>query len=169
MKKILSLELQKHTTITLWHAPKTQILKTTYGVTGPSPFAELKYFDATPAFPPDIMHDVLEGVVPAMLKLVVGQAHKEKHITIPEINELQQLALGQNDVKNKPVQLSERLLQKAPVSGSAAQKWCLFRLLPFIMAPHGPPNCSYWNVDLICRQIVDIFASKVKTVNICLV
>lgn len=55
-------------------------------------------------------------------------------MTIPEINsELQHLAIGQNDLKNKPVQLSERLLQNAAISGSAAQKWCLFRLLPFIM------------------------------------
>lgn len=58
----------------------------TYGVNGPSPFSELNYFDVTKAFPPDIMHDLLEGVFPLVLKLVVCQAHKEKHITIQEIN-----------------------------------------------------------------------------------
>lgn len=139
-------------------------LKKAYGVTGPCPFSELKYFDTTTAFPPDIMHDILEGVVPVILKLVICQSHKEKLITIPEINsELQHLAIGQNDLKNKPVQLLERLLQNATMSGSAAQKWCLFRLLPFIMASHVPKDCSYWHVYLMCREIVDIvFASKLN-------
>ncbi|KAF1391041.1 hypothetical protein PFLUV_G00064480 [Perca fluviatilis] len=74
--------------------------KATYGVNGPSPLNELKYFDVTKGFPPDIMHDLLEGVVPLTVKLVVCQAHKEKHITIQEMNEeLQQLHIGQNDKK----------------------------------------------------------------------
>ena len=52
----------------------------TYGVNGPSPLNELKYFD-----------------VPLIVKLVMC---KEKHITTQEINEeLQQLAIGQNDKK----------------------------------------------------------------------
>lgn len=84
--------------------------KATYGVNGPSPFEELQYFDVTTALPPDIMHDLLEGVIPLVMKLVIGKAHTEKHITIREINEeLQKLCIGQNDKANKPVQLSERL------------------------------------------------------------
>ncbi len=94
--------------------------KVTYGVTGASPLSELNYFDVTKALPHDIMHDLLEGVIPLVLKLVVCQAHKEKHITIQEINEeLQHLAIGQNDKKNRPVQLSERLMQSSGISGSA--------------------------------------------------
>ncbi len=65
-----------------------------YGVNYPSPFNELNYFDVTQAFPPDIMHDLLEGVIPLIIKLVLSWAHKEKHITIQELNdELQQLSL----------------------------------------------------------------------------
>ena len=72
----------------------------TYGVSGPSPLSELNYFDVTKA--PDIMHDLLEGVIPLVLKIVVCQAHKEKHITIQEINEeLQHLAIGQNAKKKR--------------------------------------------------------------------
>ena len=44
-----------------------------------------------------IMHDLIEGVVMLIVKLVLCQAHKQTHITIQEINEeLQQVVIGQN-------------------------------------------------------------------------
>lgn len=59
----------------------------TYGVNYPSPFSELNYFDMTQTFPYDIMHDLLEGVIPLIIKLVLSWAPKEKHITIKELND----------------------------------------------------------------------------------
>ncbi len=136
---------------------------TLVSVNGPSPFEELQYFDVTTALPPDIMHDLLEGEIPLVMKLVIGKAHTEKHITIREINEeLQKLCIGQNDKANKSVQLSERL-QHVGITGSASQKWCLFRLLPFVMAHRVPPDCKYWHVFLLCREITEIvMAPKVR-------
>ena len=137
--------------------------KATYGVNSPSPFEELPYFDVTTSLPPDIMHDLLEGVIPLVMKLVISRSHTEKHITIKEINEeLQKICIGQNDKQNKPVQLTERLL-KFGITGSASQKWCLFRLLPFVMAHRVPVDCKYWHVYLLCREITDmVMAPKVR-------
>ncbi len=68
----------------------------------------------------------------------------------------------QEDKVNKPVQLSERL-QHVGITGSASQKWCLFRLLPFVMAHRVPPDCKYWHVFLLCREITEIvMAPKVR-------
>lgn len=143
--------------------------KTIYGVNSSCPFDRLSYFSVTQALPPDVMHDLLEGVVPLVMKLVICKAHTEKHITIREINEeLQKMPIGQNDKTNKPVQLSERL-QSVGIVGSASQKWCLFRLLPFLMADRVPPNCKYWHVFLLCREITEIvMAKKVRKENILL-
>lgn len=137
--------------------------RATYGVYRPSPFEELDYFDTTTAFPPDVMHDLLEGVIPLVMKLVISKAHAEKHVTIREINEeMNKMCFGQNDKVNKPVQLSERL-HIVGISGSASQKWCLFRLLPFLLAQRVPNDCTYWNVFLLCREIVEIvMAPKVR-------
>ncbi|XP_035989246.1 uncharacterized protein LOC110368027 isoform X1 [Fundulus heteroclitus] len=141
--------------------------KATYGVNSSSPFDTLRYFDVTKSLPPDIMHDLLEGVIPLVMKLVICKAQTEKHITIKEINEeLQKICIGQNDKANKPVLLPERL-QKVGVTGSASQKWCLFRLLPFLMAHHIPPDCKYWHVFLLCREISEIvMAPKVRRDNL---
>ncbi|CAI5657830.1 unnamed protein product [Oreochromis niloticus] len=61
-----------------------------------------------------------------------------------------------------PVQLSERL-QSVGIVGSASQKWCLFRLLPFLMADRVPPNCKYWHVFLLCCEITEIVFGDVIT------
>lgn len=126
--------------------------------------SELAYFDTTKSFPPDIMHDLLEGVIPLVLRLVLTQAHREKHITIDEVNEeLKKMSFGQNDTANKPVLLSENLIRKSGIVGSASQKWCLFRLLPFLIAHSVPPDSKYWHVFLLCQEISDIvMASTVK-------
>ena len=117
----------------------------------------------TKAFPPDIMHDVLEGVLPLVMKLVITEARKQRHITIREFNDgLKELSFGKNYVTNKPVPLTDISLQKSIV-GSASQKWCLFRLLPILMAHRVPPGCAYWNVYLLSREIVEIiFASQIR-------
>jgi len=65
----------------------------------------------TKCLPPDVMHDLLEGVIPLVMKLVICKAHTEKHITINEVNdELKHINLGKNDRQNKPVELSETIL-----------------------------------------------------------
>ena len=50
-----------------------------YGVTGPCAFSEIPNFSVTNAFPPDVMHDFLEGVVPHVIKLLVRSLHREKN------------------------------------------------------------------------------------------
>lgn len=135
-----------------------------YGIHGSSSFDALGYFDVTKSLPPDVMHDMLEGVFPLIMKHVICEAHRQKHITITELNEeLQKFCIGQNDKANKPVLLSERLLQTSGIVGTATQKWCLFRLLPFILGHRIPPGSRYWHVFLLCREIADIvMATKVR-------
>lgn len=117
--------------------------RVTYGVNSPSPFEELPYFDVTTSLPPNIMHDLLEEVIPLVVELVISKAHTERHITIREVKEeMQTLCIGQNEKKNKPVQLSGRL-QNVGVAGSASQNLCIFRLLPFVIAHCVSVNCKY--------------------------
>lgn len=134
-----------------------------YGVQSRCPLSDLDYFDVTKTFPPDVMHDVLEGVVPLVMKLVIREAKKQKHITIPEFNdELKHLRFGKNDIENRPVPITAKSLRKCIV-GSASQKWCLFRLLPILMAHRVPPGSAYWNVYLLSREIVEIIlASQIR-------
>lgn len=54
-----------------------------------------------------MMLDMLEGVLPLTMKHAICEAHRQKHITIAELNEeLKKFCLGQNDRANKSVLLS---------------------------------------------------------------
>lgn len=37
-------------------------------------------------FPPDVMHDFLEGIIPAVLRLVLQEHVKTKQITVAQLN-----------------------------------------------------------------------------------
>ena len=49
-----------------------------YGVSIPCAFSVLNGFEVTSSFPPDIMHDLLEGVIPQVLKLIFEQLLRDK-------------------------------------------------------------------------------------------
>ncbi|KAL2086106.1 hypothetical protein ACEWY4_017165 [Coilia grayii] len=133
---------------------------TLYGVQARCPLNELDYFDVTQGFPPDVMHDILEGVMPLVVKLVLREAREEKHITLHEFNDkLKHMCFGKNDTQNRPVPITENHLRKSIV-GSASQKWCLFRVLPMLMAHQIPPGSAYWNVYLLSREIVEIILAS---------
>ena len=48
-----------------------------YGIKGPSVFSTLPYFDEIQSFPPDIMHDCMEGVIPTVTE-AQGSHHSSK-------------------------------------------------------------------------------------------
>jgi len=61
-----------------------------YGIKNDSVFQSyLKYFYVTEGFPPDISHDLLEGIVPYELALCTGILIEKKYFpNIKQMNEL---------------------------------------------------------------------------------
>ena len=101
-----------------------------YGVTGPSVFQRLDYFDVVQGFPPDIMHDCCEGVMPGIVYGIVKHLVDEKITTVSCINQkIASFVFHGADRVNKP----ELFRSDCSIIGSASQKMCLFRLLPFFV------------------------------------
>jgi len=137
----------------------------TYGVAKHCPFEALEYFSVTEAFPPDIMHDVLEGVIPLLLKLILKSFVTAKYFTVSHFNDLlENFVFGHNDVKCKPVKIPPRLLTERDsgnLPGKAIEKWCLFRILPFLVGDLIPRDNVQWQLYLQFREIAEImFAPK---------
>lgn len=139
--------------------------KSLYGVTGHCPFDKLPHFEVTESFPPDLMHDILEGVIPQVLKLVLQKLNCEKLVTLEQFNDqLQQFPFGQNDITHRPVLLKPSALHQGVIPGKAVEKLTLFRLLPFLIGSFVPQEDSYWALYLLCRSICDIvLAPVIKT------
>ena len=126
----------------------------------------LSYFHVTQNTAPDIMHDLLEGVIPMEVKLVLYRfIYDDNLFTLHKFNALM---LGHNyghcDLKNKPSLISESTLKGKDNSlkQHACQMWCLFRVLPLLIGSLIPEDNLHWKLILKLRTIVDIaFADAV--------
>jgi len=114
------------------------------------------------------MHDLLEGVVPLTIKLVLQSFHQRGIVTVTQVNvELENFEFGCNDVKNKPTKIPLSLVRRdGHLSGKAIEKWCLFRILPFLIGSYVAQNDKHWKLFLILRELVDIVFAPSLTFDI---
>ena len=52
---------------------------------------------------------------------------------------------------------------KNGLSGSASQIWCLLRHLAFIIGDLAPPGNSYWDLNLLFREMCEIIFAPTVT------
>ncbi|RXN21976.1 zinc finger protein [Labeo rohita] len=125
-------------------------------------FSSLNYAPQviTHLFPPDVMQDVLEGVIPNVLRWIPHQLIQDKHFT--QLNfEIENFPYSVNDKTSKPQILTERMLQsRGQLSGKVSETWTLFRLLPLMVGSYVPPN-KYWNCYMLLREVVDVIMAPV--------
>ena len=78
-------------------------IESTFGLCQDSVFHESQYFHITEGLVPDIMHDVLEGCLPYVMKEMMKLYTDKKLISLNDMNELIiSFPYGSTDVNNKP-------------------------------------------------------------------
>lgn len=93
--------------------------------------SDLKYFHIIDNPTADIMHDVNEGAIPFMLRLLFQKCIDAKLFTASELNSMVQFYdYGFLSRRNIP---SEINLKKRSLGQNASQSLCLFRHIPFIL------------------------------------
>lgn len=75
-----------------------------YGVKGNSVLNKSKYFHVVGGLPSDIMHDILEGVLPLHVKAMLNKfVFQDKFFTLEQLNkQLARYPYGQSDSANRP-------------------------------------------------------------------
>ena len=95
-----------------------------YGIKHRCVFFSLSYFKVTDAFPPDIMHDCLEGVIPVAVYHVLKTLHDSNSITSDDLNSsLSDVRIPTSD---KPNVFEANFFSGRKIIGSAAQNLELF-------------------------------------------
>jgi len=131
-----------------------------YGVLNRCPFLDLPYFDVTKAFVPDIMHDMLEGVIPHLMHKLLHKSVREKAVTIDVLNKrLDSVSKCTNDRPNAFT--TRNLGPSGNVVGSASQKWQLFLILPQILGRYLDEGDLSWETYLLLRDVTDIVFAPV--------
>lgn len=130
-------------------------------------FNSLHYLHVTENAVPDIMHDLLEGVVSMEVKLVLHKfIYVDNFFTLATFNSyLSNHSYGFCDQKNKPSCLLESTLKSRDNSlkQHASQMWCLMRVLPLLIGSFIPEGNLLWSLILELMKIVDVAFSDSVT------
>ena len=132
-------------------------LSSVYGVKGVSCFSFVTDFSPVTFFPPDVMHDVLEGLMTVNITVVLHSFIRRKIITVKTFNQrLANFKFGQADSVDRFSPLPLDFLSKnKSISGKAVEKWCMFRLLCLIIGDIVPDD-KFWQLHLLCKEICEI-------------
>lgn len=134
------------------------------GVRSDSPLNKIHHYHVTQNFAPDIMHDLLEGVCPLELKLVVKALIDKRLFNINLLNSrLVSFNYGSGDNQNKPCIFSASSMTNpdgAP-GQNAAQMWCLIRHFPLMMGDLVPEDDEHWELLILLLKCMDIIFSPV--------
>ena len=109
----------------------------------------LSHFHVVSGYPPDIAHDLFEGIVPVEIAYCLSLLISKQYITLDDINSsILHFPYKWTDKTNKPHTLPENLLSRKTIGGNAHENWSLLRLLPILIGPKIPEHDPAWQVLL---------------------
>ncbi len=119
------------------------------------------FFHPITGFPPDVLHDLFEGVIPVELSLCLKSLISKGFITFDALNDcIQSFPYKYSDKENKPHKIPKASFEKGTVSGNGHENWTLLRLLPFLIGRKIPEKEPAWEVLMDLKEIVDIVVSN---------
>lgn len=124
----------------------------------------LTYFHVTEGVCVDIMHDVLEGVAPLEVKLMLRQfIYEDKLFTLEQLNNrISSFDYGYMNERNKPSVILNLRTNENAVKQTASQMWCLL-FLPLMLGDLVSRQSPHWKLFLLLREICSIIFAPVVT------
>ncbi len=109
------------------------------------------------------MHDVLGGVAPLEVKLMLRHfIYEEKCFSLELLNErIAAFDYGYENQKNKPSAIINLRTSENAIRQTASQMWCLLLFLPFLLGDLIDPKSPHWHLFLLLREICDIIFAPV--------
>jgi hypothetical protein len=145
--------------------PTADHFSKTYGINRKSALLDVAHFPFfSSGLPHDCMHDILEGIAPKEIKLLMKHCIGQKHFTLDEYNKfLVHFNYGYTE-SDRPVPIVQRHFQSdKSIRSSASQMLLLLHILPFLIGSKVPePDCN-WKCFLLLRKIVEIVFCPVVT------
>ncbi|XP_071839080.1 uncharacterized protein [Apostichopus japonicus] len=138
-------------------------LMSTYGVKGTSCLNQLTYFHVTNGLPPDLAHDLFEGVLPEVVGEVIKDCVSQEYFTLKYLNQqIKSFPYEASDRTNKPSVMSNNLYTFR-VKQTACQMWCFNRMLPLMVGHLVPIGCLSWKVLLLLLDVTEYCTSAEVT------
>ncbi len=122
---------------------------------GASVLDEIPHVSVAENIPHDVMHDLLEGVVPYEMRLLLTFLVNAKHITIPTLNDrLKRFDFGYTESSDRPSPIDENIVKK--VRQSATKMWILATFLPLLIGDLIPDDCEHYALFHLLLKICTV-------------
>lgn len=134
-----------------------------FGVKRSCPLTDsLEHFHVVDGYPPDLMHDLLEGIVPGELALCLKVLISNGYFSLETLNQaIKQFPYTFSDKTNQPqlVRKNFYLSTMATIGGNAHENWALLRHLPLMIGHHIPEGDETWEVLMNLKDLVELAVS----------
>lgn len=124
----------------------------------------LEHFHTVTGFPPDVLHDLFEGVVPAELALCIREMIRKKYFTLEYLNKkILSFPYQHTDKVDQPQTISKTFAAKNTIGGNAHENATLLRLLPLMIGHLVSEGDGGWTVLMDLKEVVEIVICPVFT------
>lgn len=142
-------------------------LAAVFGIVSRSCLYRLAGFNPLRCLAPDVMHDILECFLPSHLREIILYLHRKKIVSFGTTKRLlAEFKYGKSDGANRFPGFPDEWLKskKKNLGGTAAEKWCFFRLFPLMVGHLVPEDDENWKLFKIALRIAGIVLA-LKTSN----
>nr|XP_023651070.1 uncharacterized protein LOC111835233 isoform X1 [Paramormyrops kingsleyae]XP_023651071.1 uncharacterized protein LOC111835233 isoform X1 [Paramormyrops kingsleyae] len=132
-----------------------------YGVKRQCPITDwLNHFHVVSGYPPDVLHDLLEGIVPFELALCLDALIKKRYFSLSDLNkQIKMFPYKWSDRTNSPQSVAPNFASKKNIGGNAHENWCLLRLLSLMVGDKIPEDDKAWQLIMTLKDVVDLALS----------
>lgn len=124
----------------------------------------LSYFNLTQSFPPDIVHDLFEGIIPVEIALCLNVLISKKYFALSNLNEaITSFQFKWTDKTNRPHLVPQTYKTKRTIGGNAHENWNLLRFLPLLIGHKVPASEPAWQVLCELKDIVELAVAPFHT------
>jgi len=117
----------------------------------------LSAFHVTNGLPPDVAHDLLEGIVPMEIALCLGVFIAKDYFSLSWFNcLLKSYPFKFKDAVNKPQRIPDKFAGNGTVGGNATENWTLLRMLPILIGQKVPIDSDEWHLIMELKDIVEL-------------
>ena len=117
----------------------------------------LSHFHVIFGYPPDLAHDLFEGIIPVEIARCLGVLISRKLFTLADLNDaILKFPYKWTDRANKPHVVSQTSSSRKTVGGNAHENWSLLRFLPFLVGSLVPEDEPAWLILMDLKDITEL-------------
>lgn len=115
-------------------------------------------------YPPDLAHDLFEGIISVELARSLTVLISNKYFTLADLNTaILKFPYKWADRTNKPHVVSQSFPSRKTVGGNAHENWSLLWFLPFLVGSRVPEHEPAWLTLMDLKDIAEVVVAPIHS------